>query len=108
VDTEGQVERFYRKLEARQHHVDKLDDRGTAVASSVVELSELELTPRALASLARVEITQVKHVVAELESGGEAALLSIAGFGRKSMIDLKKAMRVRGYELPGEGPVAEN
>jgi len=31
---------------------------------------------------------------------GEAALLEIDGFGRKSIIDLKKRLRQLGYDLP--------
>ena len=31
---------------------------------------------------------------------GEQALLDIDGFGRKSLIDLKKKLRSLGYELP--------
>jgi large subunit ribosomal protein L31 len=31
---------------------------------------------------------------------GEASLLAIEGFGRKSLADLKKRMRQMGYELP--------
>jgi large subunit ribosomal protein L31 len=33
-------------------------------------------------------------------SEGEAALLALDGFGRKSMADLKKRLRQMGYELP--------
>lgn len=106
MDTEGQVERFYRKLEARQEYVDKHDDQRAAISSPEVELASLGLTPRALESLAQVDITHVKHVLAKLETGGEPALLSITGFGRKSMIDLKKAMRALGFELPGGAPEA--
>ncbi|MDP6792631.1 MAG: DNA-directed RNA polymerase subunit alpha C-terminal domain-containing protein [Anaerolineales bacterium] len=77
-----------------------------AGSSAEVELASLGLTPRALASLAQVEITNVQHVVAKLETGGEPALLSISGFGRKSLIDLKKAMRALGIETPAAGPEA--
>jgi large subunit ribosomal protein L31 len=31
---------------------------------------------------------------------GEASLLSIEGFGRKSLADLKKRLRQLGYQLP--------
>jgi large subunit ribosomal protein L31 len=31
---------------------------------------------------------------------GEASLLAIDGFGRKSLADLKKSLRRLGYELP--------
>jgi len=106
VDTEGQVERFYRKLEARQEYVEKQDDQPAATSSAEVELVSLGLTPRALVALAQVEITNVKHVLSKLETGGEPALLSITGFGRKSLIDLKKAMRALGFESSGGAPDA--
>jgi large subunit ribosomal protein L31 len=41
----------------------------------------------------------VGQALARLEQG-EAALLSIDGFGRKSLIDLKKSLRNLGYDLP--------
>jgi large subunit ribosomal protein L31 len=31
---------------------------------------------------------------------GEAVVLAIEGFGRKSLIDIKKKLRALGYELP--------
>jgi len=31
---------------------------------------------------------------------GEAALLAVEGFGRKSLIDLKRRLRQRGFQLP--------
>lgn len=102
VDTEGQVERFYRKLEARQEHVDKLEDVRITVGSLDLELGELGLTARALTALSREEVTRAKHVLAMIEDGGEQALLGINGFGRKSLIDLKKGMRARGFEFPGD------
>jgi len=33
-------------------------------------------------------------------TGGEAAILAIDGFGRKSLADLKKRLRAFGYVLP--------
>ena len=103
VDTEGQVQRFYRKLEARQEHVEKVDDRRSATAFLDVQIADLGLTARAVASLAQVDIIDGRDVLARLETGGESGLLSITGFGRKSLIDLKKAIRARGVELPGDG-----
>ena len=100
------MERFYRKLEARQEYVEKQDDQAAATSSAEVELASLGLTPRALAALAQVEITNIKHVLSKLETGGEPALLSITGFGRKSLIDLKKAMRALGFESSDGAPDA--
>ena len=35
-----------------------------------------------------------------LLEGGDQTLLDIKGFGRKSLIDLKKALRGQGFEIP--------
>ena len=103
VDTEGQVERFYRKLEARQEYVERDDGQRTDIGLPELELAELGLTSRALSSLAEEAIIHVSDVIERFESGGESRLLAVSGFGRKSLIDLKKALRARGYELPGDG-----
>ena len=57
---------------------------------------------RTLAALEKADLTIVEHVLNRLSDGGDKALLSIPGFGRKGLIDVKKALRSRGFELPGE------
>jgi large subunit ribosomal protein L31 len=99
VDTEGQVDRFYKKLQARQDYIDELEAREAAKVSPERPITELELGTRATDSLAKAEITKVGQVLEMLETG-EASLLAIEGFGRKSLADLKKRMRQMGYELP--------
>ena len=104
VDTEGQVERFYRKLEARQQHVSESEesvDSPKQIASEVM-LVEIGLSKRALSALSEANISNAEDVVMMLKEGGEEALLAISGFGRKSLIDLKKALRTLDVELPGE------
>ncbi len=99
VDTEGQVDRFYRKLQARQSYVDQKKSREEARTSLERPLVELNLGTRPTEALAKAGLTNVGHVLALLEKG-ESALLSVEGFGRKSLIDLKKALRNLGYQLP--------
>lgn len=99
VDAEGQVDRFYKKLQARQGYLDDIESRESARVSPDRPLEELDLNKRILDSLAKEEITVVGQVLKRLE-GGETALLEIEGFGRKSLADLKKALRKMGYELP--------
>ena len=104
VDTEGQVERFYRKLEARQQHVSESEESTESpkqIASEVM-LVEIGLTKRALSALSEANISNAEDVVMMLEEGGEEALLAISGFGRKSLIDLKKSLRTLDVELPGD------
>jgi large subunit ribosomal protein L31 len=99
VDTEGQVDRFYRKLEARQQYLDDVEARVAARVSPERPLAELELGTRSLDALAKAGITNVGQALEKLALG-EQTLLSIEGFGRKSLADLKKRLRGFGYELP--------
>jgi large subunit ribosomal protein L31 len=99
VDIEGQVDRFYKKLQARQQYVANLEARETARTSPERPIEELGLGTRATEALAKAGITNVGKVLEKL-SEGEAAILSVEGFGRKSLSDLKKHLRQFGYELP--------
>ena len=99
LDVEGQVDRFYKKLQARQSFVDQQKARETSRTSPERMVSELGLGARAAESLVKAGITNVGQVLEKLTEG-EAALLAVDGFGRKSLIDLKKHLRQLGYELP--------
>ena len=99
VDKEGQVDRFYRKLQARQSYVDQKKTREESRTSLDRPLVELNLGNRPTEALAKAGMTTVGHVLVVLEEG-EAALLKVEGFGRKSLIDLKKNLRGLGYQLP--------
>jgi large subunit ribosomal protein L31 len=99
VDTEGQVDRFYKKLQARQEYISEKEAAAAARVSPDRPVTDLDLTKRSIDLLAKNEITKVGHVLERLEKG-EAALLNIDGFGRKSLADLKKGLRKFGYELP--------
>ena len=102
IDSEGQVERFYRKLEARQQHVTENEEVVSQTVTTDVELLELGLSKRALTALSNADISNAEDVIARLTEGGEESLLSISGFGRKSLIDLKKALRALGIEFSGK------
>ncbi len=99
IDIEGQVDRFYKKLSARQTYVDTKKARDAAKKSPERPITELELSTRATEALAKAGITEVNQLLKKL-SEGEAAVLAIEGFGQKSMIDAKKKLRALGYELP--------
>ena len=99
VDTEGQVDRFYKKLQARQDHLKDKEARAAARVSPERPISELKLSKRSTDILAKADISKVGDVLKKLEKG-DAAILSISGFGRKSLADLKKSLRKFGYTLP--------
>lgn len=99
VDTEGQVDRFYKKLQARQQYLDNQEAREAARTSLDRPLTELGLTTRPVDQLANAGVTTVGHALDKLALG-DSGLLAIDGFGRKSLADLKKRLRQFGYELP--------
>ncbi len=99
IDIEGQVDRFYRKLQARQSYVDQQKARDDARTSPERSVADLGLGTRPTEALAKAGITQVGQIIDKLAEG-EQSLLNVEGFGRKSLIDLKKKLRARGYDLP--------
>jgi len=102
VDTEGQVDRFYKKLQARQQYLSDIEAREAARVSPERTIAELELGTRATDALTKGGIVNVGQVLDKLAMG-EDTLLAIDGFGRKSLADLKKRLRQFGYTLPELG-----
>lgn len=102
VDTEGQVDRFYRKLQARQQYLDEAEAREAAKVSPERLIAELDLGTRATDALAKAGITKVGEALDKLALG-EDVLLAVEGFGRKSLADLKKRLRAFGYAIPEPG-----
>lgn len=103
VDTEGQVERFYKKLQARQEYLEEHDAHDTGSALLELPIVELELGSRPEKALAQAGIVTVGQALDRLQQGDDR-LLSIEGFGQKSLIDLKKRLRQRGLSFPEEQP----
>jgi large subunit ribosomal protein L31 len=99
VDIEGQVDRFYKKLQARQTHVEQKKKRAESKVSPNRPIAELELGPRTVKALEKAGIKEVGQFLAKLAEG-EEAILAVEGFGRKSLIDIKKKLRSLGYDLP--------
>ena len=99
VDIEGQVDRFYKKLQVRQAYVDEKKTRAESKVSPKRPISELELGTRPTSALEKAGIKDVGQFLAKLTEG-EATVLAVEGFGRKSLIDIKKKLRSLGYELP--------
>lgn len=99
LDVEGQVDRFYKKLQARQSFIDQQKAREMSRTSPDRPVSELGLGTRPTEALIKAGLENVGQILEKLTQG-EAALLAVDGFGRKSLIDLKKHLRQLGYELP--------
>jgi large subunit ribosomal protein L31 len=97
VDTEGQVDRFYKKLEVRDQFRAQAAAREVTKATPDQPITSLELGVRAENALTGAAMHTVSDVLARLSEQGEESFLSLDGFGRKSLIDLKKRLRARGF-----------
>jgi large subunit ribosomal protein L31 len=102
VDTEGQVDRFYKKLQARQQYLSDIETREAARTSPDRPIAEFELGTRVVDALAKAGIVNAGQVMDKLALGDDA-LLAVDGFGRKSLADLKKRLRQFGYTIPEVG-----
>lgn len=107
VDTEGQVDRFMKRLQVRDAKRTEAEEREAAKTPANLPLSELEIGKRYLTILAENGVSTAGEFIAKLEQGGDEALLAISGIGRKVISDVKKALRARGYELPKAPEAAE-
>ena len=99
VDTEGQVDRFMKRLQAREERIRGDRQIQEARTAPTVSVEELELGTRYANALTDAGFSTAGQVVEALNSEGDSVLLDIKGFGQKGLIDLKKALRARGYEL---------
>lgn len=100
VDTEGQVDRFMKRLQQRDTIRKAEEDRVAARTSPNLAMSELGLAKRYINIFSENGIEVVGEFLDKLNAGGDDALLEIAGIGRKVLSDIKRELRNRGYELP--------
>jgi len=99
LDTEGQVDRFYKKLSARQAYVEKQQEKEQLQGSPDRPIAELGLPARAMTALTEAGIENFGQLIEKLEEGN-AALLAISGFGQTSLTAAKKKLKSLGYEIP--------
>jgi len=99
MDIEGQVDRFYKKLSARQTYVEQQKSKEESLNSPDRSIDDLELSPRATDALKKAGILSIGQILAKLGEGN-AAMLEIAGFGQSSLTASKKKLRALGFEVP--------
>ncbi|MDY6872502.1 MAG: DNA-directed RNA polymerase subunit alpha C-terminal domain-containing protein [Chloroflexota bacterium] len=86
-------------MQARKDYIEDQKAKEEEKVSPDRPIEELELGTRVDNVLDEAGLKTIGDVLERLE-GGEKAMLDISGFGRKSLIDLKKALRQMGYKLP--------
>ena len=99
LDVEGQVDRFYKKLSARQTYVEQQKVKEESLNSPDRSIDDLDLAPRASESLKKAGVLTIGQVLAKLAEG-DASLLAIAGYGQSALTSTKKKLRAMGFELP--------
>ncbi len=100
VDTEGQVDRFMRRLQARDSIRAEAEAREAAKTPPDLPLTELGIGARFTGILREHGIATVEDFFNKLEDGGDDSILELPGIGRKILSDLKRSLRGRGYDLP--------
>ncbi len=99
LDIEGQVDRFYKKLSARQEYVEQQKAKEDLRGSPERPIEEMAISARALDALKKAGIENFGQFLAKLNEGNEA-ILAIPGFGQTSLTAAKKKLRALGYEIP--------
>jgi len=99
LDVEGQVDRFYKKLSARQTYVEQQKAKEESANSPDRSIDDLALSPRATDALKKAGILSIGQILAKLGEGN-AAMLEVPGFGQSSLTASKKKLRALGFEVP--------
>ena len=99
LDMEGQVDRFYRRLQARQDFLADQKNREEAKEGINLSLAELGLNPLSLYTWNKAGFEKVSQILDKLAEGGDQVLLDLEGVGQSRLIELKKAIRAKGVEI---------
>jgi large subunit ribosomal protein L31 len=100
VDTEGQVDRFMKRLLERDRRLAEDEAREMERTSPDVPIMDLGLEKRYANIFIENGIEVIGDLLARWNDGGDEAILAISGIGRKVLADTKKLLRARGYEIP--------
>lgn len=95
VDTEGQVDRFMRRLQKQQEIQTVVEESRQRQTPENFSVEEMELGTRATKALLEANLITVGDVVQLLEKGDDA-LLAVQGIGQKALIDIKRYLRSQG------------
>jgi len=106
VDTEGQVDRFMKRLQIRDTKRSEAEARVASRTPLTLPLADLGIGKRYIGILSENGLETAGDFISRLESDGDEKLLEIPGVGRKLLADLKKGLRARGYDLPASASAA--
>ncbi len=95
VDTEGQVERFMKRLQRREEIKTEVEEQVESQSPIALSIEEIGLNTRAMNAIKAAGLETVGDVHERLDRGDDA-LLAITGVGQKALIDIKKYLRANG------------
>lgn len=95
MDTEGQVDRFMRRLQKREEIQVQTDTVKQARMPENFSVEEIELGTRVNNALRAADVTTVGDVLALLKQGDDA-VLALQGVGQTALIKIKRYMRDEG------------
>ncbi len=92
MDTEGQVDRFMRRLQKREEIQVQTDTVKQARMPENFSIEEIELGTRVNNALRAANVTTVGDVLTLLKQGDDA-VLALQGVGQTALIKIKRYMR---------------
>ena len=95
LDTEGQVDRFMRRLQRRQEIQQELEETRETAKPTNMAIDSMGLGKRAENALTEADVKTAGDLVELLEQGDDA-LLALPGIGQKALIDIKRFLRAEG------------
>ena len=95
LDTEGQVDRFMRRLQRREAYKAAQEAQEEEAVATNISVEAMGLGTRAEKALAEAGHTIAQDLIELLEKGDDA-LLAISGIGQKALIDIKRYLRAEG------------
>jgi len=95
LDTEGQVDRFMRRLQRREAYKASQEAQVEQASATNISVEAMGLGVRAEKALADAGATIAQDLIELLEKGDDA-LLAISGIGQKALIDIKRFLRAEG------------
>jgi large subunit ribosomal protein L31 len=92
VDTEGQVDRFMRRLQKREEIQTTTEEVKLRRMPENLSVEEMELGTRATNALQAAGVVTIGDVLTLLEQGDDA-VLALQGVGQKALIEIKRYLR---------------
>jgi large subunit ribosomal protein L31 len=99
VDTEGQVDRFLKRLQVRDSRESDRRAKEDAKLNADIPLEELALGARYIKILNEAGINLVSDLISKLETEGDDAILGLPGIGVKVLADAKRKISELGFKI---------